>query len=107
MCGKEPWEIRLEIASDEEVDLYVTDRDRFVLEGHFRDRPVHRRALPRLLESLALWQGEPLCVVISAARVVHPTLGLGHAGDEWPAQTEWLAYMHIEQPAGGAGRAVS
>lgn len=97
------WETRLEITPGA-VELIVMDQARLLLRAHFVDRPADRRALPLLLESLALWQGEPLCVVIFAASAVHPTLGLGQDGDEWPPETELLKYMHLERSEDDLGR---
>jgi len=94
------WDTRLDITPGA-VDLVVTDHGQWVLHAHFVDRPQHRRALPLLLEALALWQGKRLCVVMFAERAVNPTLGLGQDGDEWPPETEWLEYMHLEWPRGG------
>ena len=89
------WETRLEITT-RSVVLVVSDRSRIVLQARFYNRPVHPRALPSLLEALALWQGERLCAVIFAESAVHPTLGLGEDGDEWPPETSLVEYMLVE-----------
>ncbi len=89
------WETRLEI-TPKSVHLMVSDQGRIVLQAQFCGRPVHSRALPLLLEALALWQGERICAVIFAENIVHPTLGLGEDGDEWPAENPLVEYMHVE-----------
>jgi len=95
MKWEKDWETRLEITPPS-VRLMVTDQGREVLQARFHGRPVHRRALPLILEGLALWQGKRLCVVIFAERAVHPTLGLGEDGDEWPPENRLVEYMLVE-----------
>ena len=100
MKWERKWETKLEIAP-KSVQLMVTDQGRLVLEARLWAPPNHPRALPFILEGLALWQGERLCVVISAERAVHPTLGLGDDGDEWPPENPLVEYLHVEPPLYG------
>ena len=102
MRWEKAWETRLEITPPA-VQLMVSDQGRMVLQAHFCGHPVHPRALPLILEGLALWQGKRLCVVIFAESAVHPTLGLGEDGDEWPIETAWVEYMLVEPPLHGRG----
>ncbi len=100
MEWEKEWETRLEI-TPKSVRLTVSDQGQAVLQSRFCARPVHSRALPMILEGLALWQGKRLCVVMYAERAVHPTLGLGKDGDEWPAETPLVEYMLVEPPLHG------
>ena len=100
MEWEKEWETRLEI-TPKSIQLMVTDQGRVVLQSRFCSRPAHRRALPYILEGLALWQGKRLCTVIFAEHAVHPTLGLGKDGDQWPADNPLVEYMHIEPPLHG------
>jgi hypothetical protein len=94
------WNTRLEI-TPEAIEVLVTDRGREVLHAQFSGDPVHPRALLFLLEGLALCNGKPLCVVISAESPVHPGLGLGREGDDWPGDTPLLEFLHVERPSDG------
>lgn len=100
MRWERSWKTRLAI-TPASVELIVTDHGRVVLEGRLCAPPNHPRALPFILEGLALWQGERLCVVISAERAVHPTLGLGEDGDEWPPENPLVEYLLVEPPLYG------
>jgi hypothetical protein len=100
MKWEKGWETRLEI-TPQSARLMVTDQGQMVLQARFCGRPVHPRALPLILEALALWQGKRLCVVIFAESAVHPTLGLGEDGDVWPAESPRVAYMLLEPPLHG------
>jgi len=100
MKWEKGWETRLEI-TPQSVRLMVTDQGQRVLQARFCGRPAHPRALPLILEGLALWQGARLCTVIFAESAVHPTLGLGEDGDLWPAENRWVAYMLLEPPLHG------
>ena len=107
MIGERSWRTRLEIEPGS-VGLQVTDQGRAVLKARFCGAPHHSRALPFILEGLALWQGQRLCVVISAERAVHPGLGLGRDGDEWPAESALVEFQLAERPSRGrrdSGRA--
>jgi hypothetical protein len=85
----------------ESTQLIVADQGAVVLRAQFCGRPVHPRALPFILEGLALWQGTRLCVVIFAESAVHPTLGLGEDGDAWPAENPLVEYLLVEPPLHG------
>jgi len=98
--GSVMWSTSLEIHRDR-VDLLVTERGREVLYAQLPHSPNHPRALLFLLEGLALWNGERLCVVIYADEPVHPSLGLGRTGDEWPGDNPLLEYLFVERPRPG------
>ncbi len=100
MKWSQSWETSLEI-TPESIQLVVSDQGVVVLRSRFCDRPAHPRALPFILEGLALWQGGRLCVVIYAETAVHPTLGLGEDGDEWPAESALVEYLLVEPPLHG------
>ncbi|MFC1572427.1 hypothetical protein ACFL6M_02400 [Candidatus Eisenbacteria bacterium] len=100
MRWEKDWETRLDI-TPQSVRLMVTDQGQMVLQARFCGRPVHPRALPLILEGLALWEGKRLCVVTFAERAVHPTLGLGEDGDTWPPENRLVEYMLVEPPLHG------
>ena len=87
------WRSTLRV-SPHEVRLLVTDPMRGdVLKAHLPDRPPHPRALLTLLEGLALWSGQPLCTVISAADAVFPTPDSMLFGDElWPGESPLVRF---------------
>ena len=50
-----------------EVRLLVTAMGDDILKARLDTSPAHPRALVTLLEGLALWQGAPVCVAVSAS----------------------------------------
>lgn len=50
-----------------EVQLLVTQMGDDILKARLSPSPAHPRALLTLLEGLALWQGAPVCVAVSAS----------------------------------------
>jgi hypothetical protein len=54
-----------------DVQLLVTDMGDDILKAQLDSRPAHPRALVTLLEGLALWQGEVICVAVSASEGAH------------------------------------
>lgn len=90
------WDTSLDITPDT-IELLVTERGKQVLYAQFTAPPIHPRALPFILEGLALWSGKRLCVVIYADKPVHPSLGLGGVGDEWPGDNPLVEYMFVER----------
>jgi hypothetical protein len=50
-----------------DVQLLVTDMGDDILKAQLDSSPAHPRALVTLLEGLALWQGEVVCVAVSAS----------------------------------------
>lgn len=95
MRWADSWDTNLDI-TPETIELLVTERGKEVLYAQFTAPPIHPRALPFILEGLALWSGKRLCVVIYADKPVHPLLGLGGAGDEWPDDNPLVEYMFVE-----------
>jgi len=90
------WDMSLDITPGS-IELLVSERKKEVLYAHFSSRPVHPRALPFILEGLALWRGQRSCVVIYADSPVHPSLGVGRAGDQWPGDNPLIEYMFVER----------
>ena len=86
---REPWE------AQRRIDLDVRGRDQIaIVQAHFAGFPDHPRALLTMLEGLALWQGAPLGVAISADAPVSDSLGLGaFGGERWPAESA-LVHFH-------------
>lgn len=72
-----------------------------LLKAQLASAPEHPRALLTVLEGLALWHGEPLCVAISAERPCHPSLGLGPFDDppSWPQASALVHYTYLGTPA--------
>jgi hypothetical protein len=96
------WVIRLHIrmwhepwGAERRIDLEVRGPDQIsIVQARFVGHPDHPRALLTLLEGLALWQGAPLGVAISADAPVCDSLGLGaFGGERWPAQSA-LVHFH-------------
>lgn len=98
MCVNHLWQVSLDITG-KETQLLATVGTQEILRARFWDLPVHRQALIQILEGLALWSGERLYVVIHAAELVHPLLGLGRDGDEWPGDNPLLEYLFVERRA--------
>jgi hypothetical protein len=77
-----------------EVTLLVKDHetgDR--LKARLPLRPRHPRALLTLLEGVALWQGQGLRVVLSAAGPSAPWHGSDLFGDElWPGESQLVSF---------------
>ena len=57
--------------SPNETKIRVTQNGQQVLTAHLAASPWHRRALPTLLEGLALWQGPRVQAVIAAVDGAH------------------------------------
>ena len=96
------WDTSLDI-TPEAIEVLVTDPECEVLYAKFSGEPAHPRALTFLLEGLALWSGKRLCVVIYAASPVHPGLGLGQEGDDWPGDNPLVEFVYVERPSHGRG----
>jgi len=91
-----PWERR---PSEKRPQVFLSvknEEGREVLRARFTGYADHPRALLCLLEGLALWQGEPLDVVISADAPISNSLGLGAFGGEWWPAESALVRFHWE-----------
>ena len=79
-----------------EVTLLIEDEERGdLLKARLPLAPRHPRALLTLLEGAALWCGQPMRVVLSAADCSMPWLGSGLFGDDlWPGESP-LVTFHI------------
>jgi len=89
-----PWRCVLRV-TESEARLLVTDPETGdVLRARLPMPPRHPRALLTLLEGLALFAGERLSVVISAATSSVPWLGSGLFGDElWPPSSALVTFV--------------
>ncbi len=91
------WVAVLEIEADA-VSIELSGLEGVLLRGSLTRDPTNPRALLWILEGLALWVGRlPLCVVICADGPVHPSLGLGVDGDDWPPNSPHLDFMFCER----------
>ncbi len=82
-----------------EASLLVEDEDQGdLLKARLPMPPRHPRALLTLVEGVALWRGQPMRVVLSAADGSVPWLGSGLFGDElWPGESQ-LASFAVAAP---------
>jgi len=82
-----------------QVRLLVTDRQQGdVLKARLPVQVRHPRALLTLLEGVALWQGRPLDVVISAVESCPSWRGSGLFGNElWPGESQ-LVHFSVAAP---------
>jgi len=92
------------------VRVLVSEPAGEILKAEFRSYPNHTRALLFILEGLALWSGERLCVAIHAEHPVSHSLGLGaFGGDEWPEESALVEFVFVQtdersrKKLGGAG----
>jgi len=65
-----------------------------VLRARFGRRPVHRRALLDLLESVAMWRGAPLSAVLSVVGWVRPLCDSASWADEVVLGPSALVRVH-------------
>jgi hypothetical protein len=79
------------------VRVLVTEPQGDVMKAEFRSYPGHTRALLFILEGLALWSGQRLCVAIHAEHPVDHSLGLGaFGGEEWPEESALVEFVFVE-----------
>ena len=77
--------------------VLVTEPAGDVMKAEFRSYPNHTRALLFILEGLALWSGQKLCVAIHAEHPVDHSLGLGaFGGEQWPEESALVEFVFIE-----------
>ena len=88
-----PWTTTLR-TSTHAVTILVTAEDAGdLLKARLPATPKHPRALLTFLEGLALWRGEPLRAVISAASTSPSWIGSGLFGDElWPGESPLVRF---------------
>ena len=81
-----PWKTRLQVVPSQ-AKLLITDPIQGdLVKARLPLCPRHPRALLTFLEGIALWQGRPLEVVLSADDPSRAWIGSGLLGDElWPA----------------------
>jgi hypothetical protein len=91
-----PWKGSVRVTTREVLVLVSGPQEGDLLKARLPPRAQHPRALVTLLEGIALWQGKPMSVVISAASVDdgRPRFcGSGLFGDElWPGQSQLVRY---------------
>ena len=80
--------------SPREASLLIEDEERGdLLKARLPLSPRHPRALLTLLEGAALWCGQPMRVVLSAADRSMPWVGSGLFGDElWPGESPLVSF---------------
>ena len=80
--------------SPREASLLIEDEERGdLLKARLPLAPRHPRALLTLLEGAALWCGQPMRVVLSAADRSMPWVGSGLFGDElWPGESPLVSF---------------
>ncbi len=86
------WSTTLRI--EEELKLLVTSQEGDdLIKARLPLRPPHPRALLTMLEGIALFCGEPLCVVISAGSDPDAWLGSEQwCEDLWPAESPLVRF---------------
>ncbi len=92
-----PWQVLLEPLPQGARVLVSCEGDD-VLKAHLPSYPDHPRALLTMLEGLALWCGQPLCVAISADAPSSHSLGLGPFTDDtqaWPEESALVSYVFL------------
>ena len=86
------WKPVLRIVSREAM-LIIRSETGDVLKARLPLNPSHPRALLTLLEGLALWNGAPLSVAVSADAHSMDWLGSGLFGDElFPAESQLVQF---------------
>ena len=91
-----PWQGSVRVTT-REVKILVLDPQRGdLLKARLPPGAQHPRALLTLLEGIALWRGQPLRVVLTAASADDGRpcwSGSGLFGDElWPAESQLVRY---------------
>jgi hypothetical protein len=77
-----------------EASLLLEDEEQGdLMKARLPMPPRHPRALLTMLEGIALWRGQPMRVVLSAADGSMPWLGSGLFGDEtWPGESQLVSF---------------
>ncbi len=91
------WQVLLE-PLPQGVKLLVTHEGDERLKALLPSSPEHPRALLTMLEGVALWAGETLCVAISADVPSSHSLGLGpftDAPERWPEESALISYVFV------------
>jgi hypothetical protein len=73
------------------------------LKARLPDPPRHPRALMTLLESMALWSAEPLCVAIFVADHAVPSPGSPDGPIAWPEENPLVQFHFLERWGRGGG----
>lgn len=89
------WKTVLRVTRREAL-LLTTSETGDVLKARLPLSPRHPRALITLLEGLALWTGQPLPVVVSAAESSADWAGSGLFGDDLlPAESQLVQFRVV------------
>ncbi len=67
------------------------------LRARLPELPRHPRALLTLLEALAQWNGEPLCVAIFVAASAGPSPGSADGELGWPEESPLVQFHFLER----------
>jgi hypothetical protein len=93
---KRPWKGAVRVTPREVKVLVVDPEQGDLLKARLPPVAQHPRALLTLLEGVALWQGQPLRVVVSATSAGDGRpcwSGSGLFGDElWPVESQLVRY---------------
>lgn len=96
------WQVTLE-PLPQGARLLVSSEGSDLLKAHLPNYPDHPRALLTMLEGLALWCGQTLCVAISADVPSSHSLGLGPFTDDpqrWPQESALVHYVFVSTDRG-------
>jgi hypothetical protein len=88
-----PWTGSLRVTTHQ-VSLLIEDEEKGdLMKARLPLSPGHPRALLTLLEGIALWRGQPMHVVLSAADISGRCFGSGLFGDElWPGESPLVRF---------------
>jgi hypothetical protein len=91
-----PWKGSVRVTTRDVKVLVIDPQLGDLLKARLPPRAQHPRALLTLLEGIALWRGQPLRVVVSAASAGDGRpcwFDSGLFGDElWPAESQLVRY---------------
>lgn len=98
------WRTEL-ILKDSRMKLNVRWRSRLLLHANLPYLGEERLALRHILEGLALWQGQPLCVACDVDGMAAAADGTGRAVPELlvpqsPLVNAWIG-VHVKDPGSG------
>lgn len=92
------WTGSLRVTAREASLLLEDEEQGDLMKARLPMPPRHPRALVTLLEGIALWRGQPMTVVVSAAATSVPWLGSGLFGDElWPGESQLVRFTVVRR----------
>ena len=90
------WKAGVRMTASESKVLVTSDTGDDLLKAALPSWSNHPRALLTLLEGIALWQGAPLCVAISAAGDAEASHVLDLCGDRiWPQESALVRFFFV------------